>query len=143
MIKKNNCPVCESINSLFEYKKAGVDTTTCEICGYVTNIGMKLGTDSEKSVRDSLPSLYNLLEVIDDEKYVWHPVSIIEKDKAILFADGNVDAWGWRVASYIEPDKDDKFYKKGNYKIDMPNSTLFPNNMFPAALYLFSILVSK
>jgi Zn ribbon nucleic-acid-binding protein len=144
MIKFEDCPICDSKESIHNYKIEGVPTRTCQECGYSTNIGMKLGTQSEISVYDSVPTLFKELKLIDLHEYVWYPVSMIEKNKAILFADGkSVDDWGWRVAKYIPAEKDDKFYKENGYKIDMLNSTIFPNTMFPAAIYLYSIMSSQ
>jgi len=60
----------------------------------------------------------------------------------MLFPDGkNADNWGFRVAAYVPITDKDKAIVGQTHKLDMENSTLFPNVMFPAALYAYSVLL--
>jgi hypothetical protein len=139
MEELQDCPVCESLNSIITVKMAGVDTRICQSCGYQTNTGMVDGTDLEKSIYDSQPELFKDLKLVDDQNLVWYPTVLNEQNLAMLFPDGkNVEEWGWRVAKYIPVTETDKAIPGQTHKLDMVNSTVFPPLMFSAALYLYS-----
>ena len=139
MEELQDCPVCESPNSIITVKMAGVDTRICQSCGYQTNAGMVDGTDLEKSIYDSQPELFKDLKLVDDQNLVWYPTVLNEQNLAMLFPDGkNVEEWGWRVAKYIPLTETDKAIPGQTHKLDMVNSTVFPPLMFSAALYLYS-----
>ncbi len=142
MEELQNCPICGTDHSVFEVKMGGVNTRICQSCGYQTNEGMVEGTDLEKSIFDSQPELFKDLKLVDDDGFVWYPTTLNEKNAAMLFPDGtNADSWGWRVAQYVPIEENDKALVGQTHKLDMVNSTIFPNAMFPAALYLYSTLI--
>jgi hypothetical protein len=102
------------------------------------------GSDVEKSIFESQPELFKDLKLIDDDGFVWYPTILNEKNTAMLFPDGkNADNWGWRVAQYIPITENDKALVGQTHKLDMTNSVLYPNVMFPAALYAYSILMKN
>jgi len=137
-----DCPICGTDMSVASVKMGGVNTRICQSCGYQTNEGMVDGSDLEKSIFDSQPELFKDLKLVDDDGFVWYPTVLNEVNQAMLFPDGkNADNWGWRVAKYIPIEKDDKALAGQTHKLDMANSTLFPNVMFPAALYAYSTLI--
>jgi Zn ribbon nucleic-acid-binding protein len=139
MEELQNCPVCESQNSVITVKMGGVDTHICQSCGYQTNIGMIDNSDLEKSIYNSQPELFKDLKIVDNKGYVWYPSVLNEQNLAMLFPDGkNTDDWGWRVAKYIPIGPNDKALIGQTHKLDMVNSTIFPPLMFSAALYLYS-----
>ena len=135
----NNCPICETEQSVAEVKMGGVNTWICQSCGYQTNEGMVEGSDVEKSIYDSQPELFKDLKEIDNNNFVWYPSVLNEKNKAMIFPDGkNIDNWGWRVAKYIPLGENDKSIPGQTHKLDIKNSSIFPPMMFGAALYLYS-----
>ena len=139
MEELQDCPICGTEHSVFEVKMGGVNTRICQSCGFQTNEGMVEGTDLEKSLYDSQPELFKDLKLVDDNGFVWYPTVLNEQNQAMLFPDGkNADNWGWRVAQYVPVEKTDKILPGQTHKLDMANSTLFPNVMFPAALYAYS-----
>jgi hypothetical protein len=142
MKELHDCPICGIEHSVFEVKMGGVNTRICQSCGYQTNEGMVDGSDLEKLLFDSQPELFKDLKLVDDDGFVWYPTTLNEKNSAMLFPDGkNADNWGWRVAQYILITENDKALVGQTHKLDMANSTLFPNVMFSAALYLYSTLI--
>ena len=137
-----DCPICGTEHSVVTVKMGGVNTSICQSCGYQTNEGMVDGSDVEKALYNSQPELFKDLKLIDDNGFVWYPTVLNEQNEAMLFPDGkNADNWGWRVAQYIPVTKEDKTLPGQTHKLDMVNSTIFPNAMFPAALYLYSTLI--
>lgn len=144
MEELHNCPICGTEHSVFEVKMGGVNTHICQSCGYQTNEGMVEGSDLEKSIFESQPELFKDLKLVDDNGFVWYPTVLNEQNKAMLFPDGkNADSWGFRVAAYVPVTADDKAIVGQTHKLDMANSTLFPNVMFPAALYAYSVLLNQ
>lgn len=142
MEELQNCPICGMDHSVFEVKMGGVNTRICQSCGYQTNEGMINDSDLEKSLYDSQPELFKDLKLVDDDGFVWYPTILNEKNQAMLFPDGkNADDWGWRVAQYIPVDEKDKVLEGQTHKLDMVNSTLFPNMMFSAAMYAYSVFL--
>jgi len=139
-----DCPICGTESSVFAVKMGGVNTRICQSCGYQTNEGMVDGSDVEKSIYDSQPELFKDLKLVDDNGFVWYPTVLNEQNSAMLFPDGkNADSWGFRVAAYIPVTADDKAIVGQTHKLDMANSTLFPNVMFSAALYAYSVLLNQ
>jgi hypothetical protein len=139
-----DCPICGADKSVAEIKMGGVNTLICQSCGYQTNEGMVEGSDVEKSIYDSQPELFKDLKLVDDNGFVWYPTVLNELNKAMLFPDGkNADSWGFRVAAYVPITADDKAIVGQTHKLDMANSTLFPNVMFSGALYAYSILLNQ
>jgi len=144
MEELQDCPICAAEASIFEVKMGGVSTRICQSCGYQTNIGMKHGSDLEKSIFESQPELFKDLKLVDDDGFTWYPTVLNEQNSAMLFPDGkNADSWGFRVAAYIPVTADDKAIVGQTHKLDMANSTLFPNVMFSAALYAYSVLLNQ
>lgn len=138
-----DCPICGTDMSVAALKMGGVNTRICQNCGYQTNEGMVEGSDVEKSIFDSQPELFNDLKLVDDNGFVWYPTVLNEQNQVMLFPDGkNADNWGFRVASYIPITADDKALDGQTHKLDMVNSTLFPNVMFAAALYAYSVALN-
>ena len=138
-----DCPICAAEKSVAAVKMGGVDTRICQDCGYQTNEGMIDGSDVEKSIFNSQPELFKDLKLVDDNGFVWYPTVLNEQNKVMLFPDGkNADNWGFRVASYIPVTADDKVLAGQTHKLDMANSTLFPNVMFAAALYAYSVALN-
>jgi cell division protease FtsH len=77
-------------------------------------------------------------------RYKKSTISKNEVNQAMLFPDGkNADNWGWRVAEYILIGENDKALVGQTHKLDMVNSVVYPNMMFPAALYAYSTLINK
>jgi hypothetical protein len=139
-----NCVVCEAPNSVITTKMGGVNTQICQSCGYQTNEGMVDGSDLEKSIFESQPELFKDLKLIDDEGFVWYPTVLNEQNQAMLFPDGkNADNWGWRVAKYVLIGENDKALVGQTHKLDMESSVVYPNVMFPAALYAYSTLIKN
>jgi Zn ribbon nucleic-acid-binding protein len=139
-----DCPICGTDKSVVALKMQGVNTRICQSCGYQTNEGMVDGSDLEKSIFESQPELFKDLKLIDDDGYVWYPTVLNEQNQAMLFPDGkNADNWGWRVAEYILVSENDKALVGQTHKLDMINSVLYPNVMFPAALYAYSTLIKN
>jgi len=139
-----DCPICGTDKSVAAIKMSGVNTRICQSCGYQTNEGMVDGSDVEKSIYDSQPELFKDLKLIDDNGFVWYPTVLNEQNEAMLFPDGkNADNWGWRVAEYIPVSENDKTLVGQTHKLDMINSVLYPNVMFPAALYAYSTLIKN
>ena len=139
-----DCPICGTDKSVVALKMKGVDTRICQNCGYQTNEGMVDGSDVEKSIFESQPELFKDLKLIDDEGFVWYPTVLNEQNEAMLFPDGkNADNWGWRVAKYVLIGENDKALVGQTHKLDMVNSIVYPNIMFPAALYAYSILIKN
>jgi Zn ribbon nucleic-acid-binding protein len=139
-----DCPICGTDKSVVALKMKGVDTRICQNCGYQTNEGMVDGSDVEKSIFESQPELFKDLKLIDDNGFVWYPTVLNEQNQAMLFPDGkNADNWGWRVAKYILIGENDKALVGQTHKLDMTNSVVYPNMMFPAALYAYSILIKN
>ena len=137
-----DCPICGTDKSVASVKMGGVLTHICQSCGYQTNEGLMDGSDVEKGVFDSQPELFKDLKLIDDNGFVWYPTVLNEQNQAMLFPDGkNADNWGFRVAAYVPITDKDKAIVGQTHKLDMENSTLFPNVMFPAALYAYSVLL--
>ena len=140
----HDCPICGTESSIFEVKMSGVDTRICQSCGFQTNEGMIDGSDVEKSIFESQPELFKDLKLVDDNGFVWYPTVLNEKNQAMIFPDGkNADNWGWRVAEYILIGENDKALVGQTHKLDMVNSVVYPNMMFPAALYAYSTLINK
>lgn len=140
----HDCPICGNESSIFEVKMSGVDTRICQSCGFQTNEGMIDGSDVEKSIFESQPELFKDLKLVDDNGFVWYPTVLNEKNQAMIFPDGkNADNWGWRVAEYILIGENDKALVGQTHKLDMVNSVVYPNMMFPAALYAYSTLINK
>lgn len=140
----HDCPICGTESSIFEVKMSGVDTRICQSCGYQTNEGMIDGSDVEKSIFESQPELFKDLKLVDDNGFVWYPTVLNEKNQAMIFPDGkNADNWGWRVAEYILIGENDKALVGQTHKLDMTNSVVYPNMMFPAALYAYSTLINS
>ena len=139
-----DCPICGTDKSVVTLKMQGVNTRICQNCGYQTNEGMVDGSDVEKSIFESQPELFKDLKLIDDEGFVWYPTVLNEQNKAMLFPDGkNADNWGWRVAEYVLIGENDKALVGQTHKLDMENSVVYPNMMFPAALYAYSTLIKN
>jgi Zn ribbon nucleic-acid-binding protein len=139
-----DCPICGTDKSVVALKMSGVNTRICQSCGFQTNEGMVDGSDVEKSIFESQPELFKDLKLVDDNGFVWYPTVLNEQNQAMLFPDGkNADNWGFRVAAYIPITDKDKAIVGQTHKLDMENSTLFPNVMFPAALYLYSTLIKN
>jgi Zn ribbon nucleic-acid-binding protein len=139
-----DCPICGTDKSVVVLKMQGVNTRICQNCGYQTNEGMVDGSDVEKSVFESQPELFKDLKLIDDEGFVWYPTVLNEQNEAMLFPDGkNADNWGWRVAKYVLIGENDKALVGQTHKLDMENSVVYPNVMFPAALYAYSTLIKN
>jgi Zn ribbon nucleic-acid-binding protein len=139
-----DCPICGTDKSVVALKMQGVNTRICQNCGYQTNEGMVDGSDVEKSIYESQPELFKDLKLIDDEGFVWYPTVLNEQNEAMLFPDGkNADNWGWRVAKYVLIGENDKALVGQTHKLDMANSIVYPNIMFPAALYAYSILIKN
>jgi len=144
MEEMHDCPICGTESSIFEVKMSGVDTRICQSCGYQTNEGMIDGSDVEKSIFESQPELFKDLKLVDDNGFVWYPTVLNEKNQAMIFPDGkNADNWGWRVAEYILIGENDKALVGQTHKLDMTNSVVYPNMMFPAALYAYSTLINS
>jgi Zn ribbon nucleic-acid-binding protein len=144
MEEMHDCPICGTESSIFEVKMSGVDTRICQSCGFQTNEGMIDGSDVEKSIFESQPELFKDLKLVDDNGFVWYPTVLNEKNQAMIFPDGkNADNWGWRVAEYILIGENDKALVGQTHKLDMVNSVVYPNMMFPAALYAYSTLINK
>jgi Zn ribbon nucleic-acid-binding protein len=144
MEEMHDCPICGNESSIFEVKMSGVDTRICQSCGFQTNEGMIDGSDVEKSIFESQPELFKDLKLVDDNGFVWYPTVLNEKNQAMIFPDGkNADNWGWRVAEYILIGENDKALVGQTHKLDMVNSVVYPNMMFPAALYAYSTLINK
>jgi hypothetical protein len=140
----HDCPICGTESSIFEVKMSGVDTRICQSCGYQTNEGMIDGSDVEKLIFESQPELFKDLKLVDDNGFVWYPTVLNEKNQAMIFPDGkNADNWGWRVAEYILIGENDKALVGQTHKLDMTNSVVYPNMMFPAALYAYSTLINS
>jgi Zn ribbon nucleic-acid-binding protein len=139
-----DCPICGTDKSVVALKMSGVNTRICQSCGFQTNEGMVDGSDVEKSIFESQPELFKDLKLVDDNGFVWYPTVLNEQNQAMLFPDGkNADNWGFRVAAYVPITDKDKAIVGQTHKLDMENSTLFPNVMFPAALYLYSTLIKN
>ena len=139
-----DCPICGTEKSVVALKMKGVNTRICQSCGYQTNEGMVDGSDLEKSIFESQPELFKDLKLVDDDGFVWYPTVLNEQNEAMLFPDGkNADNWGWRVAEYILIGENDKALVGQTHKLDMVNSVVYPNMMFPAALYAYSTLINK
>jgi hypothetical protein len=139
-----DCPICGTDSSVVALKMGGVNTSICQNCGYQTNEGMVDGSDVEKSIFESQPELFKDLKLIDDEGFVWYPTVLNEQNEAMLFPDGkNADNWGWRVAKYVLIGENDKALVGQTHKLDMENSIVYPNVMFPAALYAYSTLIKN
>jgi len=144
MEEMHDCPICGTESSIFEVKMSGVDTRICQSCGFQTNEGMIDGSDVEKSIFESQPELFKDLKLVDDNGFVWYPTVLNEKNQAMIFPDGkNADNWGWRVAEYILIGENDKALVGQTHKLDMTNSVVYPNMMFPAALYAYSTLINS
>jgi hypothetical protein len=144
MEELHDCPICGTESSVFEIKMGGVNTHICQSCGYQTNEGMVDRSDVEKSIYDSQPELFKDLKLVDDNGFVWYPTVLNEQNQAMLFPDGkNADSWGFRVAAYVPVTADDKAIVGQTHKLDMANSTLFPNVMFSAALYAYSVILNQ
>ena len=140
----HDCPICGTESSIFEVKMSGVDTRICQSCGFQTNEGMIDGSDVEKSIFESQPELFKDLKLVDDNGFVWYPTVLNEQNQAMIFPDGkNADNWGWRVAEYILIGENDKALVGQTHKLDMVNSVVYPNMMFPAALYAYSTLINS
>jgi hypothetical protein len=138
-----DCDICGTESSVFGLKMGGVNTRICQSCGYQTNEGMVEGSDVEKLIFESQPELFKDLKLVDDNGFVWYPTVLNEQNSAMLFPDGkNADNWGFRVAAYIPVTSDDKVINGQTHKLDMANSTLFPNVMFSAALYAYSVVLN-
>ena len=139
-----DCPICGTDKSVVALKMSGVDTQICQSCGFQTNEGMVDGSDVEKLMFDSQPELFKDLKLVDDNGFVWYPTVLNEQKQAMLFPDGkNADNWGWRVAEYILIGENDKALVGQTHKLDMVNSVMYPNMMFPAALYAYSTLINN
>lgn len=139
MEELNDCPICDTEQTVAGVKMGGVNTWICQSCGYQTNEGLVHGSDVEKDLHESQPELFKDLREIDDNNYSWYPSVLNEKNKAMLFPDGkNTETWGYRVAKYVPIGPDDKAIVGQTHKLDMKNSTVFPPSMFAAALYLYS-----
>jgi len=144
MEEMHDCPICGTESSIFEVKMSGVDTRICQSCGFQTNEGMIDGSDVEKSIFESQPELFKDLKLVDDNGFVWYPTVLNEQNQAMIFPDGkNADNWGWRVAEYILIGENDKALVGQTHKLDMVNSVVYPNMMFPAALYAYSTLINS
>ena len=142
MEELQDCPICAAETSIFEVKMGGVLTRICQSCGYQTNIGMKHGSDLEKSIFESQPELFKDLKLIDDDGFVWYPTVLNEQNKVMLFPDGkHADDWGWRVAEYIPVTESDKVLPGQTHRLNMTESVRYPNVMFSAALYSYSTLL--
>jgi Zn ribbon nucleic-acid-binding protein len=139
-----DCPICGADTSVVALKMKGVETRICQSCGYQTNEGMVEGSDVEKSIFESQPELFKDLKLVDDNGFVWYPTVLNEQNEAMLFPDGkNADNWGWRVAKYIPIGENDKAIVGQTHKLDMADSVVYPNVMFPAALYAYSTLIKN
>jgi Zn ribbon nucleic-acid-binding protein len=139
-----DCPICGTDKSVVALKMSGVNTRICQSCGYQTNEGMIDGSDVEKSIFESQPELFKDLKLIDDNGFVWYPTVLNEQNQAMLFPDGkNADNWGWRVAKHVPIGENDKILVGQTHKLDMTNSVVYPNIMFPAALYAYSTLINN
>ena len=139
-----DCPICGTDKSVTALKMSGVDTRICQSCGYQTNEGMIDGSDVEKSIFDSQPELFKDLKLVDDSGFVWYPTVLNEQNQAMLFPDGkNADNWGWRVAEYVLIGENDKALIGQTHKLNMTDSVIYPNTMFPAALYAYSTLINN
>jgi hypothetical protein len=139
-----DCHICGTDKSVVAIKMGGVNTHICQSCGYQTNEGMVEGSDVEKSIFESQPELFKDLKLVDDNGFVWYPTVLNEQNEAMLFPDGkNADNWGWRVAKYIPIGENDKAIVGQTHKLDMADSIVYPNVMFPAALYAYSTLIKN
>ena len=141
-----DCPVCYDTDSCFEDTQEKFESYMCFNCGFMSSSYYIEG--SEHKIQNSSQLIKDLKYFDEEREIYWYP-SVVNMGKlGIIYPEGSVDSWGWRLASVVEvepdeiesypiPNEEGKFYTE---KLDVENAMQFGQYEFLQACQSMGIV---
>lgn len=143
-------PITKELTVLVETDQdTGLTSKLCMVSGYSTNDALQSGSSAHEEFVSRVPKLLQNLCIVDDNNFVWFPITIY-MSHGILFPDGTDEQnWVWRIAPIVdvEPaeaeqypilDKPGEFYSQ---RLAIEQSIWYQNDQFDEAFAKFYDLI--
>ena len=141
-----DCPICYDTDYCFEDIQEEFKSYMCFNCGFMSSTYYT--KDSVNKV-EGTSQLVTDLKFFDEELEIyWYP-SVVNMGKlGIIYPEGNIENWGWRFASVVEVEKDEKesypiFNEEGKFyteKLDVEHAMEFGQYEFMLACKAMGIV---
>ena len=141
-----SCPICYDLDACFEDTQPDFKSYMCFNCGFMSS---SYYTKDNKDKVENTSQLVNDLKFFDEKREIyWYP-SVVNMGKlGIIYPEGSVENWGWRFASVIEVDDNEKesypiLNEEGKFyteKLDVENAMKFGQYEFLKACQSMGIV---
>ena len=146
-------PITNKLTVLVESDPiTGMQSKLCMESGFTTNEYMVTGSMSHKKFIESSPKLLQDLAVVDENNFIWFPLTM-QTEHAIFFPDGTSETdWVWKIAEVVEiPESEREKYpvigKENEYyerRLAVEEASWYQNDQFDLAFAKFyDILKAK
>ena len=141
-----DCPVCYDPDRCFEDMQEKFNSYMCFNCGFMSS--SHYTKDKEHRIEGTSKLVEELKHFDDEREIFWYP-SVVNMGKlGIIYPEGSVDSWSWRLASVVEvepdeiesypiPNEEGKFYTE---KLDVENAMQFGQYEFLQACQSMGIV---
>ena len=142
----DSCPICYDTDSCFEDIQEKFKSYMCFNCGFMSS--SHYTKDKEHRIEGTSKLVEELKHFDGEREIFWYP-SVVNMGKlGIIYPEGSVDSWGWRLASVVEvepdeiesypiPNEEGKFYTE---KLDVENAMQFGQYEFMLACKAMGIV---